>query len=488
MMKRLLLCACFSAVVGCGDNMDRPRSTLDELVDDYESGATTRDEFRTEIAAMDGAALPSELTDDFTVTTLLEAREEPYRIDADLTVEAGAILVVEAGTEIILGADVNLTIAGRLYAVGSEDATIYIHAEAGEYFGEIRLQSGPNQLVWVELDRGNRLLESDHGFDTRTLVESTRFDTWKDLAVAQVNSSGLHVLRSQFGYQTDEAEVSGETVRTRGSGEIIIEECEFNYRRGYRDVLDLQDCVAGYWPIILHNRFDGGEDDGVDLDSCSALVIGNHIRNFRPEDLNVMDRGVNGGGVTGDANSRPVIVNNVIDGCYHGIGFKNGSRPIIVNNTITNSNIGVTLYQSDVNQPQPDGLMINNILWNNRNWLTDEPQEIVLNGKWWASYNQVDDIQATLDARYNITATLAMPYDGEGNTSGDPMLEFVDGIPMLTSGSPAIDSGLGVLNFADVPMDRVRAFLSRDYRGAARERDGDTFPGIDRGAVEYVGN
>ena len=381
-----LLLAISTALAACGDGpapacdsgssdggvgeCDAHPLALDELVEAYEGGTISRGEFRRQVAAFPDPGHPAELGGEISATTLLKPRAQPYRVSADLNVAAGAILVVEAGVELIVDPTIRIIVEGRFYAVGAEDATVHIHADPGEHFGALILNGGPNQLVAVELDRGNRNLATGHAFDTHTLVEDCRFDSWLDVAVDQVASSGLHILRSSFGYATAAEDVSGETIRTRNSGVIIIEESTFSYRRGYRDVLDLQDCVDGLWPVIIHNRFDGGEDDAVDLDACSAFVVGNLITNFTPLDLDDPWGGVNGGGVTGDGPaSKPFVANNVIIGCYHGIGFKNGAAPVIVNNTIIDSNIGITLYQSDTGQPRPHGVVTNNILANNVGWL-----------------------------------------------------------------------------------------------------------------------
>jgi len=124
--------------------------------------------------------------------------------------------------------------------------------------------------------------------------------------------------------------------------------------------------------------------------------------------------------------------------------------------------------------------VINNVLFNNLGWLNGGvPQDILLNGKWWPSYNQVDDVQATIDARYNITASLPVPFAGEGNLNNDPLIEYVDGIPTLRAGSPAIDSGLGTMQFDDYPMQGILDFLATDVVGTPR-----SLADIDRGAVE----
>lgn len=489
---RAVIAALAMAWLGaCGGNgeddtapPDAQPGTLDWWVDAYENGQITRDEFRAALADWPDPGIPALLPAEIGETTLLKPRGEPFRIDANLRVAEGAILVVEGGVELLVADAAGIQVDGRIYAVGSETAPVILHAAEGQRYGALHLASGPNQLVSVELERGNRLVADEHPFGIRTLVEGCRFDDWGDVAIDQVASSGMHVLRSRFGYQTVTESTSAETIRSRNSGVIVIEESEFNARTGYRDVIDLQDCVVGEWPIILRNRFDGGEDDGVDLDTCSALVIGNYLHDFRPQDLNNPFAGVNGGGVTGDRATHAVIIGNVIDGCYHGIGFKNGATPIILNNTIINSNIGITLYQATTADPMPHGIVINNVLANNLSWFDSQPQEIVLDGKWWPTYNQVDDVQATIDARYNITATLPAPYTGEGNLNDDPLLVMTDGVPVPGAGSPAIDSGLDTLQFDDVPMAQVLDLLDSDFLGNPRPRVGDSFPGIDRGAVE----
>lgn len=239
--------------------------------------------------------------------------------------------------------------------------------------------------------------------------------------------------------------------------------------------------------MVVGNTFDGGEDDGVDLDNCSAIVIGNHLRNFRPIDLARQEAGVNGGAITGDGpGSTPFIANNIIEGCFHGIGFKNGARPAIVHNTVVDSNIGITLYQSDVGNPAPAGVAYNNVLWGNVGWLDGLANDVVLNGKWWPSYNQVDEVQATLDAQHNAFSTLAVDYPGQGNHNLDPLLDTSSGLPELSLGSPAIGSGLEVLSLPDITMIRALEYLESDFAGRGRGRLGEALVAPDRGALQVL--
>ena len=494
-MRCLTWCALLAVAAACGDNMSEPvdpgdgvpPAELEALIDDYEEGVITRAELTDALSAYPDSGRSAALGDFIGTSTLLSARDTTYTITTDFDVASDAILVLAPGARVTISADVNVTVAGRFYAAGTPDAPAVIDSPAnGVYYDTFALESGPNQIFDAVVEGGRRSIYLAHPDDTRTLIEDTRFDEWSSGAVVGMSSGGITVRRSRFGYETPEADVLGESIRIWSSSTTLIEDNDFSYRRGYRDVIDLQECVEGSWPIVRHNRFDGGEDDAIDLDGCSAFVIGNYIHDFRPADLEVQEAGVNGGGVTGDRpTSRPFIANNVIDGCFHGVGFKDGARPVIVNNTIINSNIGITLYRSATGKPDPDGIALNNVLWNNVGWLDDEPHDVVLNGSWWEGYDHTAGDQATLDARYNITATLAAPYPGEGNLNDDPELELADGeTPVPSDGSPAIDSGLGTLDVEDIPLDEALDWLGSDYVGNVRTRDGSAFTAIDRGAIE----
>lgn len=487
----------------------RRAAEVGRLVDDLESGSISRDMFHQFIAAMPDAVSPNLINCDISTTLVLKRKKEPYRVTRDITVRTGAILIIQQGTEIIIAPDVKVTVSGRLYSIGSQRAPIRIHGSPSSEFDSIEIFNGPNQIVWTEIEHGHKLLAVSHDRSGRTLVAESRFDNWIDLAIEQritnffhlfewlFNSEvertdawnipgGLHVRHCRFGLQTPDDELSGETIRGRFINHLIIEQSDFGRRRGYNDVINLSDCMRNSWPVIAGNRFEGGQDDAIDLDACSAFVVGNLIRNFRPEDPSGSSSNANGGCITGSApESRPIILNNVIDTCFQAIGFKDGSQPIIVNNTIVNSNIGVTLYQTDSSAAMPSGILINSILSDNFSWtVPGKPQDVVLNGKWWPTYNQNDDVQGILDTKYTITASMPQPLEGSNNNSLDPILEFVDGIPIPSPGSPAIGTGLGRLSFEGVPMDQVIAFLATDFLGTRRPLVGEEFRSIDRGAIQ----
>lgn len=402
-----------------------------------------------------------------------------------LTIAPEGLLALAPGAQLALGPGASIIADGRFYAIGAPDAPVRMGRVGiegdvieSEGFDTIHLRGGPNALHRVQVFGGDRLLTVSHAAEgARTRIVGAELDHWVDVALDLPRAQRVELRDSRVGLASAPDE-GGEMVRTRGGGAIRIEGSVFGPRRGYRDAIDLQDCV-GEWPVLEGNAFAEGEDDAIDLDRCSAYVIGNHIRDYRPLDLEARNAGINGGGITGDGDIDIVIVGNVIERCYHGIGFKNGARPLMVNNTIVDSNIGVSLYQSAVGRPQPHGVMINNLLAGNRDWLTDAPRDIVLDGRWWPSYNQQDAVQATLEADHNTFASGDPLPPGIGNDDADPRIERPDGWPVPGDGSPALDSARGV----DLPPEVIDA-LRMDLLGHERLWDGAAFVDLDRGALE----
>ncbi len=490
MIKRLCWLFFYCCILSACEIPPPESGTLGALVYDYEAGVISRNEFREAIRAWPANDVAATLPNKISKTTLLRGhgRKQEYHLTGDLTVARDAILVIEEGTRILMGAKAELIVKGRLYAIGREGAKISFVAERGARYKAISLRSGPNQIVSTIFKQGEHELEVSHDADITTLVEKSQFDAWGTLAISLIESGGLSIIDSDFGYQTEAEDVSGETIGAVDSGFLLISGSRFNFRRGYHDVVDLDNCTADSWPIIIGNRFEGGEDDAIDLDHCSAMVIGNWISNFTPIDIKTQFRGMNGGGVTGEGNdTHPFIANNIIENCYHAIGFKSGAQPVIVNNTVINNNIGITLYQTAKNAEPPHGILLNNILWNNNSWFNKNVnQDIVLNGKWWKKYNQVDAVQATIDARFNIVANGSTAYPGTGNLLADPLFVYLDGLPTLKKGSPAISSGMDDLSGIqpERSLEQALNFLQTDIRKLSRKRINTMFPGISRGALE----
>ena len=174
-----------------------------------------------------------------------------------------------------------------------------------------------------------------------------------------------------------------------------------------------------------------------------------------------------------------MIANNVIERCFHGLGFSDGAQPMILNNTIVGCNVGVALYAKNDRRPGARAVMINNLLWDNRDLQTGAAQDLVLDGSWWRGYSLLS--KGSVDARHNVFGT---DVAGNGNMAQDPALEWREGIPVPGAGSLALDTGLATIPNLSVFSEQViREVLATDFLGQPRPYE-DGFTKIDRGAIE----
>ena len=194
---------------------------------------------------------------------------------------------------------------------------------------------------------------------------------------------------------------AGEAINGKYGG-CLIEHSTFGKVSGRADVIDLE---HQYWnvtsTIIRYNYFLGGNDDGIDLDSADGWIYGNLLQDFWPScDVSLCAIGSyccgggNGGGITGgtrgvDAGrTRPVIANNIIRRCYHGVGFKDGAHPLVVNNLILDCFVGITLY-SERNDNPGAATTAGNIIWHDGHF-GPAARSVVLGSTWWPGYLQVE--------------------------------------------------------------------------------------------------
>ncbi len=461
---------------GVTRDTDVVQSAINTLIREHETERISRDQFVSSVTKLQSLIPSGPLRGELQGALVLGKRARPYEVD-DLVVAENAALVLTPGVELRLARGATLRVLGRLYALGTPAEPVKLHGPAQGHYSQVVLSGIRHLLRHVSFSKGATLLSVVDTGTHPVLIENSTFDHWRRVALNFRGADGLVVSGSRFGTNTRIGDIQGETVHGETSA-ARLENNIFGLRRGYADVMDLGPCADGHFPIIKQNRFLGGEDDAIDLDDCTALVVGNYIANFVPTWESRPD-GANGGAITGSGASRPLIANNVIVHSFHGIGFKDGAEPFIVHNTIAACNIGITLYASRDDRPAARAFMFNNILWNNRDWQTMAPQDVLLNGAWWYEYSPVQ--RGDIDARHNIVGS---PLPGVNNLVIDPNLKWVDGIPELAPGSPARDSALR--NLPDVSAftpAQLRQVLSTDY--LQRDRPIGVASGAsDQGAVE----
>ena len=458
-------------------NDDTSSISVDEAVALYDEGVFSRDQLLETLEQNLESTPPSSW--EGTLKESLYFPEGSYEITGDFTIRAGSTVVLDAGVEWVLDRRVSVEIEGRILALGDEASPIVLRGEEDRLYTVLRATGGPDLFEHVRFSYGERLLQIRGEGEHR--IHRASFDAWSTQALDLVSTDVVHVTDSRFGLDTPDDFALGEAVHGVDSP-VRIEGSTFGYIGGYLDAIDLGDCELPDIPVLASNHFMGGEDDAIDLDDCTAIVVGNLIENYRPEDLDSQVQNMNGGGVTGSGSSTPLLINNVIRNCFHAVGFKDGAEPLLLHNTITDNHIGVTLYQSSSGANAPHGTLVNNVLWNNRNWFDDSPQDVLLNGRWWPNYSQESGDQATLDAHHNLASA---QLEGTQNLAGDPLLLWENGIPFPASGSPAIDSAANAdLATGPFPAEEVWSWLEYDCLGQPRPQTDGVFQAPDRGAVE----
>jgi hypothetical protein len=448
---------------------------LAELLQRYEAGTLARADLVAQLASFPASPRADELRGAIDEIVLVRARPMPYAVAAATQIGSAGALVIEPGASIVLGAGVTLEVRGRLYALGTRERPIAIGAASRETANKtLVLAGGRSELVGVTMRFGEHLVTVQKTGKTPILIEASRLDDWRLAAVEMDGADALLIRDSEIGVDTRPENARSEALHGTQSA-VRVERNVFGRRAGYNDVIDLQPCTDGHYPVIAGNRFLGGDDDAIDLDTCHAIVVGNHFKDFRPGPTAAGE--ANGGGVTGAGDTRPLVVGNLIENCVHAIGFKDGARPLLLNNTIVGNDIGLTLYSAG-EAPAGNAIAIGNVFWNNKT-------DLQLDGSWFRAYHPTK--KGTLEASHNMLRDAGFA-GRDDNLADDPRIELRDGVPHLGAGSPARGSGLGdvaaLATRSYFPADALRTALEKDFLGTVRPFADGRFVGIDRGAIQ----
>jgi hypothetical protein len=361
-----------------------------------------------------------------------------------VTVPRGSTLTIEAGVEVRFDGGTGLLISGRLMALGEEGTPVVLVRSGTSEWDGVLIDHGNDGIAresvlrHVEVSGAGNLLEVTDTRGSSILVEECDFELWGDHAIEWDGANGLIVRSSGFGLGTSPADQASEAIKGVAAS-AVVEGCTFGKRVGYNDAMDIADCRwSGPVPTIRHNTFLGGEDDAIDFDGADGWIVGNLVVDFWPSPGS---SSANGGGITGDGSSRPVVAHNIVRRCYHGIGFKNGASPLVVGNLVIDCHVGATFYQSSCGASRPRPVLYDNIFWNNRHSTTGALQSLLLTGAWWPSYCASLESQAIADVRYSL---IEGGWPGEGNLDLDPKLvDPAGGDFTLSPDSPALDAGFG---------------------------------------------
>jgi len=352
------------------------------------------------------------LVPEITADTVLTAADSPYFVDRGLLVAEGALLTIEAGTELRIAAGNSIIVAGRLQANGTDtDPILFTRDLENEAWGAICFHDadGPSSLSGVTIRGASR-----DGVDPlrQAAISSWRTDLELDhvtfdqceQSVYAVEAS-LTVRHCQF-LPTNTAE----TLKVQ-IGTVTIEFCSFWQTASVADAVDLDVIDNG---IIRECHFHGlgHGDDLIDLGSaCTDFQIIDNVLS------GASDKGVSVG-----ETSTVTLTGNVIIDCGVGVAIKEGSTGILDHNTFHGNEVALQVREKTAGWGGSHAEVVNTILASSTEAETE-----------------VDDL-STLVVSYSLSDSETLP--GQGNLLADPrFVAPLTGDFRLQFDSPCIDTG-----------------------------------------------
>lgn len=430
------------------------------------------------------------------------AADSPVQVTSTLTVPRGTTLRIDPGVTVDVAAGAGIHIAGQIIADGTEASRIIFDraGTSGSWSG-LTIDYGsdgvvrPSSVKFATLTHGTTLIDINATGNSEVLVEDCIMDSWSNVAIHWDNgANGLRISRCRVGMSTPASEQSHEAVNGYRSN-AVLEFCIFGPRLGYNDTIDLGNTKwGGPVPTVQFNEILSGQDDGIDFDNCDGYIIGNFIHGRRPPangpketecpQFPIAGGGMNGGGITGNEGSRPVVMNNIVYDCFHGIGYKNAADPTIINNTVVNCTWGIVLFETaDIANPAvAHGTLVNNLIWG-----CAEPLKLR-----WCDAGPL----SSADVK---NCVIAGGWPGTGNISPteSPLAEIANPAKptredfRLRGCSPAIDAGFSgqvsrPFHSENVPAADSEGNSRVDMLSVANTGSG-TLAFVDLGALEYTG-
>ncbi len=376
--------------------------------------------------------------------TVWLAEKGPYRLTGELVVPTGRSLTILPGTSVFFEPGARLLVHGLLTAEGEENAPIRFTRTPGttgtwdglQFIGSTK----DNRITHAVIEYGR----TDDGMvgveDSQLLLDHVTFDH-TDLRRIRTIDSSLVVRNCVFTdiFAPDEPPTtnnSSEHIWGSGvpdGGQFLIENNLFGTTKGHNDAIDFDGPSRPHpIPQILNNRFMGGGDDALDLET-DAHIEGNTFANFIKDQYNTAPRESNV--ISAGRGKDYVVARNVFYNCGHVAQIKDRAFMTFVNNTVVDMKAAAFYFEIPGQTTSPGrGVYVDSCIFDRvatavADFRVDDPQ--------WGT-TEITFNRSILIEQWHIL--------GVGNIDADPL--FIDGTSdfHLKSMSPAMAAGAGGLN------------------------------------------
>jgi parallel beta-helix repeat protein len=294
-------------------------------------------------------------------TLKINPSNSPYYILNDLTIEKSDLLIIEKGSEIILGDSINIIIKGFIQVKGTRKHPVVFKTNNIDRisWGRIILNSKEkNKIRYANFINGAISAKNSKLYISNSKIyyyERREFDQWP---VFFIHNSDINFLNNTLINYTDR--YVGEGLNFIGGSVNCINNTIINIP----DAIELTRIKEG---VISGNTILNSLDDGIDINASSYIEISNNYID------NVSDKGISIGGDQSFSDSIKygrsknfIVKNNIIKNVKIGISVKDSSQVEISNNLIFNSEIAFKMYSKSDEYGGAFVDLENNILVDNK--------------------------------------------------------------------------------------------------------------------------